>query len=61
MGWAAAGWKQYFLNTVKVEKKRKKKAHTALCFCCFFHLHYGETHHGDIMGEHAGAQPLGVV
>lgn len=35
-GWAAAGWKQYLLNTVKVEKKRKKKAHTALCFCCFF-------------------------
>lgn len=57
-----AGWKQYLLNTVKVEKKERRK-HTLPCVFVvfFFHLHYGETHHGDIMGEHAGAQPLGVV
>lgn len=62
MEWAAAGWKQYLLNTVKVEKKERRK-HTLPCVFVvfFFHLHYGETHHGDIMGEHAGAQPLGVV
>lgn len=41
-------------------KKRKKKTHTALCFCCFSFTLW-KTHHGDITGEHAGAQPLGVV
>lgn len=37
-------------------KKKKKKTHTALCFCCFSFTLW-KTHHGAIMGEHAGAQP----
>lgn len=47
-------------------KKKEKKAHTALFFSflflfLFFSFILGQNHHGDVMGEHAQAQPLGGI
>lgn len=46
------------------EGKKKRKAHTALflfIFFFFFSLTLWKNHHGDVMGQHAQAQPLGGV
>lgn len=49
------------LNTA--EGKKEKKQHTLPCFCVVFCFSFilGQNHHGDVMGEHAQAQPLGGV
>lgn len=61
MEWAAAGWKQYLLNTVKVEKNKEESTHCPVFLLFFFHLHYGEPTMEVSWEKHAGAQPLGVV
>lgn len=44
------------------EEKKEKKKHILPCFFSFFFsLTLWKNHHGDVMGEHAQAQPLGGV